>query len=68
MSANICRETATSASWKVTYRPWLTTFAPILISLSRRLVSGFSRRPREETGDASSAERCRGSLALFSMK
>jgi hypothetical protein len=23
----------------VTYRPWLTTFAPILISFSRRLVS-----------------------------
>jgi hypothetical protein len=39
MSANICRDTATSASWNVTYRPWLTTLAPILISFSRRLVS-----------------------------
>jgi hypothetical protein len=28
-----------SAIWKVTYRPWLTTFAPILISFSRKLVS-----------------------------
>jgi hypothetical protein len=27
VSANICRETATSAIWNVTYRPWLTTFA-----------------------------------------
>jgi hypothetical protein len=25
----------------------------------------FRRRPREETGHASSAERCRGSLGLF---
>src|SRR6516225_10943575 len=39
MSANICRDTATSAIWNVMYRPWLTTFAPILISFSRRLVS-----------------------------
>jgi hypothetical protein len=39
MSANICRDTATSAIWNVTYRPWLVTFAPILISFSRRLVS-----------------------------
>ncbi len=30
--------TATSASWKVTYRPWLTTLAPILISFSRSVV------------------------------
>jgi hypothetical protein len=36
---NICRDTATLASWNVTQRPWLTTLAPILISLSRRLVS-----------------------------
>jgi hypothetical protein len=39
ISANICRDTATSASWKVTQRPWLVTFAPILISFSCRLVS-----------------------------
>jgi hypothetical protein len=25
--------------WKVTYRPWLTTVAPIFISFSRKLVS-----------------------------
>src|SRR6516165_10851576 len=44
MSANICRDTATSAIWNVMYRPWLTTLAPILISFSRRLVSdhGFA--------------------------
>jgi hypothetical protein len=28
MSENICRDTATSAIWKVAYRPWLTTFPP----------------------------------------
>jgi hypothetical protein len=39
ISWNICRGTATSAVWKVTYRPWLMTLAPILISFSRRLVS-----------------------------
>ena len=33
---------ATSAIWKITKRPWLTTFAPILISLSFRLVSDQS--------------------------
>ncbi len=31
--------TATSANWKVTYRPWLTTFAPIFTSFSRSVVS-----------------------------
>ncbi len=31
--------TATSASWKVTYRPWLTTLAPILTSFSRSVVN-----------------------------
>jgi hypothetical protein len=39
ISANICRGTATSAICKDTQRPWLTTFAPILISFTRRLVS-----------------------------
>src|SRR3954471_6898692 len=38
ISANDRRGTATSASWNGTYRPGLTTFAPILISFSRRLV------------------------------
>ena len=33
---------ATSAIWKATWRRWLTTFAPILISLSLRLVSDQS--------------------------
>jgi hypothetical protein len=35
MSANICRDIATSAIWNVMERPWLTTFAPTLISFSR---------------------------------
>ena len=30
---------ATSAIWKATVRPWLTTLAPILISFSFKLVS-----------------------------
>ena len=33
---------ATSAIWKATVRPWLTTFAPILISFSFKLVSDQS--------------------------
>ncbi len=33
-------DTATSASWKVAYRPWRTTLAPILTSFSRSVVSG----------------------------
>lgn len=32
------RGTATSASWKVTYRAWRTILPPILISLSRHVV------------------------------
>jgi len=27
--ANICRDTATSAIWKMTLRQWLTTLAPV---------------------------------------
>src|SRR5262249_30747139 len=42
ISWNICRAMATSAIWKITWRPWLTTFAPILISFSFRLVSDQS--------------------------
>ncbi len=30
--------TATSANWNVTYPPWLTTLAPILVSFSRSVV------------------------------
>jgi hypothetical protein len=33
---------ATSAIWKMTRRPSLTTFTPILISFSYKLVSGQS--------------------------
>ena len=56
MSANIYRDTATSAIWNVTYRPWLTTLTPILISVSpqagerprlRRLA--HRQRPHEIT-------------------
>ncbi len=36
---NNSRETATSAIWKITCRAWRTTFAPILISFSRSVVS-----------------------------
>src|SRR5262245_18085910 len=42
ISWNICRGIATSAIWKATWRPWLTTFAPILIGFSFRLVSDQS--------------------------
>ncbi len=31
--------TATSANWNVTYRPWLTTFAPIFTNFSHSVVS-----------------------------
>ena len=40
ISANNRRGIAISASWNVTYRPCRTTLAPILISFSRRMVSG----------------------------
>jgi hypothetical protein len=33
---------ATPTIWKATERPWLTTFAPILISFSFKLVSDQS--------------------------
>ena len=39
ISVNSFLGTATSASWNVTYRPWRTTLAPILTSLSRSVVS-----------------------------
>src|SRR5262249_22091708 len=32
ISWNICRGIATSAIWTATQRPWLTTFAPVLMS------------------------------------
>jgi hypothetical protein len=50
---NIRPDTATSAIWNVTWRPWLMTLGPILISFSRRLVSprlhrlGQRQRPHE---------------------
>ena len=34
---------ATSAIWNTTYREWATTFAPILINLSRNVVSDQCR-------------------------
>jgi hypothetical protein len=37
--ANIHRDTAALAIWRVTWPPWLMAFAPILMSSSRRLVS-----------------------------
>jgi hypothetical protein len=39
ISANSSLGTATSAIWNVTYRAWVTIFAPILTSFSLRLVS-----------------------------
>ena len=39
ISANNCRRIASSASWKVTYRPCRTTLAPILTNFSRSVVS-----------------------------
>ena len=39
IAANSFRGTATSAIWKMTYLEWATTFAPILISFSRSVVS-----------------------------
>ena len=39
ISRNRFRGTATSVSWNVTYRPCLSTFAPIFTSLSRSVVS-----------------------------
>ena len=39
IAANSLLGTATSAIWKITYRAWCTTFAPILISFSRNVVS-----------------------------
>src|SRR5208282_1341269 len=45
ISLNICPDTATSAIWNATWRPWLTTLAPILIGFSRRLVSDRGSAP-----------------------
>lgn len=39
ISWNIYRGMVTSAIWNATKRPWLTTFASILIGFHRRLVS-----------------------------
>ena len=39
IAANNSRGTATSAIWNVTYLKCRTTFAPILISFSRSVVS-----------------------------
>lgn len=42
IAANSLRGIATSAIRNATYRPWLTTFAPILTSFSRSVVSDHS--------------------------
>ncbi len=39
MARNNSRGTATSAIWKAIFPEWRTTFAPILISFSRNVVS-----------------------------
>ena len=39
IATNSRRGTATSAIWKITYRACVTTFAPILMSFSRSVVS-----------------------------
>src|SRR4051794_6578094 len=46
IAANSARGTATSASWNVTTFAWRTTFAPILISFSRSVVSVHARTER----------------------
>ena len=46
------RGTATSAIWKMTYRAWVTTLAPILISFSRNVVSDQCFTDRGETRDS----------------
>jgi len=38
IAANNSRDTATSAIWKMRYRAWQITFAPILITFSRNVV------------------------------
>ncbi len=43
--ANRARDTATSASWNVTCRPWWTTFPPILTSVSRSIVNDQCSAP-----------------------
>jgi hypothetical protein len=42
MSAKRFQGMTNSGIWKATYRPWLTTFAPNLISVSFSLVSDQS--------------------------
>jgi hypothetical protein len=49
MVRNNSREIATSAIWKITCRVWRTTFAPILISFSRNVVSVQCRTARGNT-------------------
>jgi hypothetical protein len=39
MARNNSRGIATSAIWKITFREWRTTFAPILINFSRNVVN-----------------------------
>src|SRR3546814_5387121 len=56
--------TATSANWKVMARAWRTTRAPILISLSCRLIK--IGRSEENTSELQSL--MRSSYAVFCLK
>ncbi len=63
-------DTATSANWNVTYRPWRTTLTPILTSLSRSVVNdhicekgGMSALGHLRTSRAARLNVCFGSKA-----
>ena len=60
--ANRARDTATSASWNVTYRPCRTTLAPILTSFSRRVDRDYFTSAvgtRRKSPNARICDRCR---------
>jgi hypothetical protein len=42
MARNNSRGTATSAIWKMIFREWRTTFAPLLISFSRNVTTSVT--------------------------
>jgi hypothetical protein len=71
MSANFCRDTATSAIWNVTVRPWLTTFAAVLSSSIGDLAQNHRRRQstmaRRRTGRRQRAQRFRFRLWRFKL-
>jgi len=51
ISANSALGTATSASWKTTYRPCRTIRAPIFTSFSRKVVSDHCSTSCAEAGE-----------------